>query len=596
MVEGASTRYAALRSAAWRIGIAALGVVGFWVVASDADWFLDWPFYYRGTLWNDNLLASKARGLSLFETVMSATAFVFALPVVIVGAYAISQRGRDARRALTLPFDATPNAFPVLAALVAAAGSAFVSFGLVQGATLLDDERAYVFEARLFARGVVTLPAVPAALANPMMITHPVWTSKYPPGNSLLLAVGVMLGDERVIPPLLAAIMVVAIYVFVVTAFGRHQAMLAAGLACVSPFVWAQYGTVMSFGASACALAVFLAGLARAAKSKSVGAASVAGLALGWIAITRPQDCVALASPAVVMLLVHAVRGYPSARTRAVTVIAAATLVGLVLLAHDRIVTGSFFRYPWMLADPARLGFRRVFPIGPYAHSLSAAFSNVVTAVFRLDGWLFGWPGGILLVVVGLTRASTPFDRLLRFMLGSFFLLMMLVGNTGAWECGPSYYFVMVPILIPLAVRGLRGLVGFAEATDQHVVARTLSWLPVVGAAVCWCTTGPAHLISIAALSREIRAPWEYIADNIRGDAIVMLAERFPAGFSLGYPYTIATGPGTEAKLCQPKSAAEAREAVAFLGSNLPLFMLRIDEARFERDGRRVYTLVPTSP
>ena len=589
------------RRVAFAVGLLGLsvGLLGFWVTAAEADWFLDRPFTYSGPGFvTGNFVKAGIRGLARSEGVLAATTFVFLLPAILVACRSLARATDDGYFSRIQDALAKRAGLVVwIAAATAAAGAAFVAFAIVRGAHMQDDERAYEFQAKLFSRGLASLPSPPAALRNQTFLTTPVWASKYPPGNSLVMAIGARLGDVRFVRPVLAAALVYFVFVFVRSAWGERQAIAAAALTALSPFVWAQYGVLLASGTTACACAAFLAGLARSAETGKVRFALFAGLAIGSITITRPYEGVALGAPVATMLVVQAIRKHPNARARMGGVLLGFASVVWILLLHNKSLTGSPFRLPWQATTPFNLGFTRVFTSIPYNHSLGAAVANLVTVGVRWDLWMLGFPGSMLLVLTGLLRGEqSPFDALLATLLGSFVLFMSLVYGSGPWDTGPYYYFVCFPILIALAVRGWHWCLVCAARAGDAVLRRALAWIPVVGAAVCWLAIAPIHFVSIAALCDEVRAPWELIGRAPYGDFLVALGtglDRRSPGWAQGYPYTIATGRGTTARLFHAHTDAEEKEAIDALGPGLPVYRLEVDKELFDREGKRVYALVP---
>jgi hypothetical protein len=95
-----------------------------------------------------------------------------------------------------------------------------LAFGLVFGAIvwwtwgqvhpygLLHDELAYVLQAKLFASGQWTAPAppMPEFFAQPHVLNDPVVASKYPPGHSLLLAIGQLFGMPALVVAALSVV------------------------------------------------------------------------------------------------------------------------------------------------------------------------------------------------------------------------------------------------------------------------------------------------------------------------------------------------------------------------------------------------------
>ena len=83
----------------------------------------------------------------------------------------------------------------------------------------------------------------------------------------------------------------------------------------------------------------------------------------------------------------------------------------------------------------------------------------------------------------------------------------------------------------------------------------------------------------------------ETIARAPYGDFLVALGsalDRRAPGWASGYPYAIATGPGTQAKLFHPHTDEEMNEAIAVLGPTLPVYRLEVDRERFDREGVRM--------
>jgi hypothetical protein len=76
--------------------------------------------------------------------------------------------------------------------------SAFVgiAWGGLDRAAVIHDEAAYVLQAELFARGAWTgrAPPLPEFFEQLYVLVTPALASKYPPGHSLLLAPGALVG------------------------------------------------------------------------------------------------------------------------------------------------------------------------------------------------------------------------------------------------------------------------------------------------------------------------------------------------------------------------------------------------------------------
>lgn len=580
----------------WLIGGGLVCVALFWATAVAAEFFVDRPFaYVFSTEWVQNLAHSTSRFPGREEAARFIVAAVFLIPATVLGALGLARRVGDPLDRVARWNTAPSWQLVFLLAVVAAIGAAFVGFGLVQGAAIIDDERAYLFQAGTFAEGRLAYPAVRDAFRNAMFLTTPVWAAKYPPGHALALLPGVFLGEPRVVPIVVTALTVAGVYQLM-RSFGQTQAVLAAALFSISPFAWAVGGTLMPFSTNACALTWFLACLARAETRRGAVFPALAGIALGWSVITRPFDALVLSLPALSWLSWRAVRGEPGARSK-IAAVALGTLPFVAFqLFYNHTLTGNALVFPYFATGGFHLGFTRTLDWHAYVHSPTQAVGHIAVAAMRLDAWLLAFPGSLLLVLLGFLRPrARAWDKLLALSVASFVLGYVVVPSSGTWDVGPTYYYVCAPLLVAIAVRGVHGLRQLG-ATHWPALGRFSSALVVVGPLVALVSIVPLHLTRLAALAAEIRAPWDAVAESGVGDAIVLVtpySERFPAGYALGYPYEIPTGATTRARLISPENSAELDAARSVLGPTLPVYRIVGDRVRFERQGLRQFSLVP---
>lgn len=595
------------RAYAWGVWLGALAcVAAFWIVAKTSRYFVDAPFDYifRPRFSSPYLLESTVRFLSRPEMASYLAA------VVWVGSATVLVSIGLGRTSVVHPVEKVsnllarrPRLFLAASASVAFVGAGAVALFIVRRAHLIDDERAYAFMADLFAHGRLSLPSPPPFLRNPMFVFSPVWTGKYFPGHALALAPGVWLGSPHIVPPFLACLLVLFIYQFTKTAYGQSEALWSAGLTAVSPFVLATYGTIICFGTAATAFAGFLAAFAKARSTQKVSWALCAGIAIGFLALVRPYDAIALGLPFAAFESLHAIRT-PSARKCSAAMVLAALSVSSVLLFYNYAIMGSPWVTPYAAAEPAdrfKLGFTQSVPIIDYVHTPAAAIGNLLVACVRLDSWLWGAPLFVgFAVLAWVKRPRSEYDTLLGLGIASFVAFYSLAFAGGTWDTGPTYYFVCVPLIIPLVVRGMFKTTDFLRLEVKHErLSRTCGWLPIVGIALAWLTVAPTHFVHIAWLSREVQKPWELIARSGMGNAGVAIpraVDRHAPGWALGYPYRIATGSGTVAQLFEPHSFEEGAAAHAYFGRELPIYRLEIDGRVFQETGERVYRLDLVTP
>src|SRR5215207_348350 len=191
-----------------------------------------------------------------------------------------------------------------------------LAFGLVFGATvwwswgqlhplgLLHDEMAYVLQARLFAEGRWTAPAppLPEFFAQPHVLNDPVVASKYPPGHSLLLAIGELFGTPALIVAALSVLRGALAF-----AIARR---LTNGAIALGTGILLLHGQSLYFGASffsetttGAMLLVAWYALLRWWKEGGRGWMALVAFAVGWCAITRPFSAALFALPIAFVVL-----------------------------------------------------------------------------------------------------------------------------------------------------------------------------------------------------------------------------------------------------------------------------------------------------
>ncbi len=281
--------------------------------------------------------------------------------------------------------------FVALAALASAALSTGYIFAYLRGGPRIIDATSYWLEARALSQGSFAWPlASPETAVMGRFLVRAAGPDGahaaviFPPGYPLLLALGFLLRLPLAIGPLLAAGITVATW----DLGGRVTRGLAPApatrpllgvpeIAALFSVICAalRYHTAdtMSHGLAAfCATTALALGFRSVddvnvgAHRRAVGLAVTAGLALGWLAATRPVSALAIA-----LALVAAsspARGR-RARLRLVGLAALGALPGLLLLfAHQRAATGlsglSSQRAYYAVADGPPDCFRYGFGAG----------------------------------------------------------------------------------------------------------------------------------------------------------------------------------------------------------------------------------------
>jgi hypothetical protein len=360
-------------------------------------------------------------------------------------------------------------------ALLAFTAAALMAWFVTERLPHLEDEIAYLFQARTYARGVLWAPApqTQRAFFTPFVVNvKGRWLGKYAIGWPLVLAVGERLGVGWLVNPLLGALTVVLIFLLARDLFDWQVGLIAGLLALTSPFFLIQSSTYMSHAAAALWATLLAYALLQVDRSHETGQptwgwAVVGGLALGWLTLTRALTAFAIALPYVLWLLARAVRRPHAilalARRYGLLVLVAALIAALQPL-YLYLATGSPTTNLYTLVWPYdRLGFGA--GIGPYGgHTLRRALLTARQDLVLWSGELFGWPYlswlPILLGVWFGWQEVEPRRRAWPILLLAPFLSLVVIYLfywIGAQVYGPRYYYEAHAGLCVLAAVGLRG-------------------------------------------------------------------------------------------------------------------------------------------
>jgi hypothetical protein len=364
--------------------------------------------------------------------------------------------------------------FSMLAALWAVLLAASLSYFVYENHPHVPDETQYLFQANYFAAGKISTDAPPVPEAFAMYMTPHLeaqWFSIFPPGWSLLLAIGVKLNVVWLVNPLLAGICVLLAYLFWGEIYSRKFARFGVLLLCCSPwFVFMAMSFMSHVATLACALgaAVFLQ---RAFRNGKTGYVFAAGVLLGFLSLIRPLDGAMIAF----LLGVWTLFKFENrkAKLKNAFVLAVGTIATAALIfPYNKAVTGSatvspsdfyYTKYFWSGVMAYGFGESRGFGWGLDAfpgHSPPEALINAALNAFLLNTELFGWATGSL-VLVAVFFVSGNVRRKDFWALAA--IAIVVVGYGFFWyhggpDFGARYWFLTIIPLVALTVRGIETL------------------------------------------------------------------------------------------------------------------------------------------
>ncbi len=314
---------------------------------------------------------------------------------------------------------------------------------------------------------------------------------------------------------------------------GRNRDALVVGAAALtSPVIVIQAGVHLSYlftaGLGTVALALAWSALRRERRLPLVAA----GVALGWVLLTRPFDAVVWGAVLVVGAVLLTGVAPLGRRVWGLVSLWPLVLAGLpfavATIAYNLRITGEALTFPIVATDPLDtfgFGRRRLMPaFDPVDYGLGkATFSTVKNGGFFVV-FLAGNVVTLLLAVAAIwwRRASAATWVLVAmavaFPLGYFAFWGMWVSSLTARLVGAIYY---VPSAVPVLTLGWLGLMELRRRS------RLVSVVAVVAAIV---VTLPV-LVSRLDVNRRIseaQEPWATSVEGLAGPALVIVAESGP--------------------------------------------------------------------
>ena len=376
------------------------------------------------------------------------------------------------------------HAFPWVVAASVLVVSAALAWFVLEGVPHIDDSIAYLFQAKTFALGRISVAPPPdsASFMVPhIVLTDQAWFAKYFPGWPALLSLGVLARAAWLVNPVLAAATVLMVHALLRRLYDRGSANAATLLVAVSPWLITSSSEMMSHPAALFCGVLALLGIERQRDTRAGPWALVAGVALGLLYLVRPPDAAALGL--VAALWAWGLWGRRLSLGSLATVAVVAIAVAAISLPYNAALTGDPLLPPHRLWSDTNFGpnadvfgFGRDIGIPLWrdhdplpGHGPVDVALNANKNVFLLSSELFGWAAGSLwLLVPGivLLRHRRRPDGLMIAIVGAVALIHAAYWYPGGPDFGPRYWYLMI---VPLAVFTAHG----ARTLGDHLAERT---------------------------------------------------------------------------------------------------------------------------
>lgn len=415
----------------------------------------------------------------------------------------VSRAWERVAQSISLPGNDGPRTridrvLPWLSALFVFTVATFMAVVVLERTPHVQDEVAYLFQAKCLAEGLLTAPAPPEPEAFDyylLAVEEGRWYGVMNPGWPAILALGVALGATWLINPLLAALAVLVTHALTCRLADRGTANVVTLLLSVSPWFLLISGSLMAQTVTLLLALYSLLLVLRAARRRTWFPAFAGGACLGLMFINRPLDAVLVGAA-----VGTAFFGFGNLRLR--------TGAWLALIIGGLATSGWQFAYNTRLTGeplvfPMNRYFDRIWYPGANRLGFGADVGNPVPRwtgldplpghgpvdvllnanqnLYNVNVELFGWAVGSLLLV-GVFVLRGRWSRLDRLMAG--FVLAVVGAYSLYWfsggpDYGARYWFLTLYPLLWLTVRGACTTVAVLSERFPDVV-----WKPRVAAAL----------------------------------------------------------------------------------------------------------------
>lgn len=373
--------------------------------------------------------------------------------------------------------------------IVVASLISLLTFGISAGLTALrspvpdiHDEFSYLLAADTFAQGRLTNPTHPhwQHFESFQIIHEPSYTSKYPPGQGLVLATGQWLTGRPIVGLwILSALAAAACYWMFLGWVSKPWAAVGGFLFAVHPcyqIIWGQsfWGGTLAFLGGA----LVFGAVARMLDSPRVVDSIAMSFGAIVLSVSRPYEGFIFCLIIGAVVLIHWWKnGFPKWRVLSLQIILPQVIVfiigGACIAQHNRAVTGSWKKLPYQIHETTYAlspGFlwQKPYADREYRHASLSKFHNGWEMQSYRDQRTLGGLLGIKWLLFRHTcRRFFPWPLLLPLLLvpfchdrhkrliGTVGFLALLPSAVTVWSF-PHYLAAAAPVMLLLALLGLR--------------------------------------------------------------------------------------------------------------------------------------------
>ena len=352
--------------------------------------------------------------------------------------------------------------------------AAFLCFFSYERIPHIPDEAAYLYHARYFAEGILTVPAPLVHNAFDIELVDykdGKWYSAQLPGWPAMLALGVLAGVPWIVNPVLAGLNVLLTYILMWEIYDRYTARIVVLLLCVSPWYIFMGMNFMSHTFTLTCVLIAAVAVARARGSGKAIWGWIAGFSVGMVSLVRPLDGFAVAG--LLGLWGIGIGGKRLKTSSIAGLVIGAIIMGSVLLLYNYLLTDSSTKFPFMAYTDKYYGPRsNALGFGPErgfgwptldpipGHGLIDVGINAFFNIFSINIELFGWSTGslILIAVMLFSGVMKRSDYIMLAVIGIVIGIHSFYWFSGGPDFGARYWYLIIVPCVALTVRGIQYL------------------------------------------------------------------------------------------------------------------------------------------
>lgn len=419
----------------------------------------------------------------------------------------------------------------------------FVRF-VYDGTYITDDENAYVFQAKIIEKGRILAPPPPVekSFDNWFIITKNNFTGKYTLGFPFLLALGLRLVGSCYFLPVLLAISTISLFFLAgKELYDSPTGLLASAVLVCSPFFLVNAANLLSHASNLFFLSFFTWMYLKGLRRNSWLMGIFAGLAFGAAFNIRQLTALGFGCPFAFYLLWRFKTDKGKILSFSVGFITGAIPIFLFTLWYNRIISGSFFQFPFHVYDPLeRLGFGPMLDNLRYTHTPVKGIQNLLVSLGRLNLWFLGMPLSLFFILPVIFHGSRENgDRWCMSIILCFFIAYLFYYSPGVADTGPVYYF---ELLLPLSLLGARGLfLLYKKFCFRDASSHWRSFIPLfflVSFFMSVITFFPEQALHLMTMTDKIREPYDLVEKRVEKPAMVFIRSLPRAGWVFGYKNT----------------------------------------------------------